>query len=184
MARAQSTDFLHSMKFHVDVVSAGGENLLAVPGNPQAGFSNVTVPEVSVEAVEYKEGLDIYTRKYPGNPTVNEVTLSKGTAVSDSAFWHWLRTVVEGSGEYRADVDIQHFHRQDALTRLPTSLGSEENLTVINTDTPGRIYHLKEAFPMRHKIAGDLDATASEISIMELDLAIEHVEVEELGTAA
>jgi phage tail-like protein len=168
------------MRFHVDVVNADGVNLAAVPGNPQAGFSNVTTPEATSEAVEYKEGTDVYVRKYPGSPTVSDITLSRGVARGDSSFWHWMRAVIEGTGNYRADLDIQHYHRDNVLTRPIDALGNTENLTRFDPAAgAGRIYHVKEGFPTRHKVAGDLDATASEISVMELDIAYEYFEVEE-----
>lgn len=191
MARALATDFLHSMRYHVVVVPGDAglndQATLNPNGRPDAGFSAVTTPEATVEAVEYKEGTMIYTRKYPGNPTMSDITMSRGVARGDSSFWNWLRLVLEGGpagtnqAEYRADLDIKHFHRDTALVRTQPASGGEGNLTDLNKDTPARVYHVKNAFPIRHKVAGDLDATASEISIMELDVAYEHFEVEEFA---
>lgn len=177
MARAVASDFIHSMRYQV-VIADPNVATFSPNGRRDAGFTNVSTPEATIEAVEYKEGTFVYTRKYPGNPTVSDISLSRGVARSDSTFWDWLRRVIEGSGEYRADVDINHYHREEALLRARDQVGSEGNFTNINLDTPARIYHVKEAFPIRHKVAGDLDATASEISIMELDLAYEHFDVE------
>ena len=179
MARPQATDFLASMRFHVSVVPAGDQSLdLRTGGDkPQAGFSNVTTPAVSVEATEYKEGQMVYTRKYPGNPTVEEVSMQRGAARGDSSFWDWVRVVIEGSGEYRATVEIKHYHRDTALTRPVGGTNDGINKTEIDLSKPARTYILYEAFPIRHKVAGDLDATSSEISLMELDVAYEHFEV-------
>jgi len=179
MARAQATDFIHSMRFQVDAIGVGGVQRLLAVGRPQAGFSAVTTPEATVEAVEYKEGNTVYTKKQPGNPSMSDITMSRGVTRGDSSFWEWLRVVMEGSGEYRADLDIKHFHRDTSLVRTQPASGDQPNLTNIDTNTPGRIYHVREAFPTRHKVAADLDATASEISIMELDVAYETFEVEE-----
>lgn len=179
MARAQSTDFLATMRFHVIVTGQDGGVQLVPPGRADAGFANVATPEVNVEPVEYKEGVWVYTRKYPGNPSMGgEITMQRGVTRSDSTFWDWLRRVIEGTGEYRADLDIEHYHREKALTRGP-ALGSEGNLTSITKGTPARVYHVRECFPTRHKVAADFDATASEISLMDLDVAYEHFEVEE-----
>ena len=82
MARPQQTDFLSSMRFHVGVVPVGGDdrlNLRTGGDRPQAGFSNVTTPEVTVEASEYKEGQMVYPRKYPGNPAWPARTPPSGT---------------------------------------------------------------------------------------------------------
>lgn len=181
MARAQVTDFLHNMRFHVDVVNAGGaDRLNLIPnGRPQAGFQSVSTPGVTVEGVEYKEGNNIYTKKYPGNPAMDDITLMRGVARGDSSFWDWLRVIIEGSGEYRADIQIKHYHRDSSLNREFPAQGID-NKTILNLDLPARVYHVKEAFPTRHKVAGDLDSTASDISIMEMDITYEHFEVEEL----
>lgn len=177
MARAVATDFIHSMRFQV-VVADPSVATLSPDGRADAGFTTVSTPELTVEAIEYKEGTFVYTRKYPGNPTVSDLTFNRGVTRSDSTFWDWIRRVVEGSGEYRVDLDINHFHRQESLLRPRDQVGTEGNFTSINQDSPARIYHVKEAFPIRHKIAGDMDATAGEISIMELDVAYEHFDVE------
>jgi len=161
------------MRFHVQVIdgtSPSGERL----GPPEAGFSMCSVPEATVEAVEYKEGTYIYTRKQPGNTTFSDISMSRGVAITDTAFWMWIKTVIEGSGEYREDIRIKHYHREEAL------VGSGDvgkNLTAIPTGgetKAARVYEVFNAFPARHKVAGDLDATASEISIMELDLSYEY----------
>lgn len=187
MARALATDFLHSMRYHVNVTSRGGNPVsdLIPNGRPQAGFSAVTTPEATVEAVEYKEGTYLYTRKQPGNTTMADITLSRGVTRGDSSFWEWCRLVIEGApagsteAEYRADMDIKHFHRDTSLVRPVPASGDQPNLTQLNIDNPARIYHVSECFPIRHKVAADLDATASEISIMELDVSYEYFEVEE-----
>lgn len=182
MARAQATDFLQNMRFSVDVTGVGGIPFLQRPGStglPQSGFNTVALPEVTVEVAEYKEGTDIYTRFYPGNPTMNEIDLTRGVARLDSSFYDWVRVVIEGSGEYRADIDIKQHHRDTSLVRPFPTTGDAPNLTRINTDTPGRIYHVKEAFPTRVKPAADMDSTSSEVSIAEVTVKFEYFEVEE-----
>lgn len=181
MARAVASDFLHSMRFHVTSDannSLGRKNNADGNQGAEAGFSMVSTPEATVEVVEYKEGTFIYTRKQPGNTTVADISMSRGVCRGDSSFWDWLRRVIEGSGEYRSDLQIKHFHRDNALNREYPGAGTA-NKTGLFTDSPARTYHVKEAFPSRHKVAGDFDATASEISIMEMDVAFEHFEVEE-----
>jgi phage tail-like protein len=165
------------MRFQV-VVDTGDRGVtFSPPGRPDAGFTQVTVPEATMEAVEYREGIYVYTRKFPGIPTMNDLTFSRGVARLDSTFWDWMRKTIEGSGEYRVDLSIRHFHRDTALNREFPAVGTV-NKTQINIETPANTYLVKEAFPMRHKAAADLDATASEISIMELDVSFEHFEVE------
>jgi phage tail-like protein len=170
------------MRFHANCTSVGsdGINYLADPENTQAGFSAVTTPEATAEAVEYREGLDIYTQKYPGIPTMSDVTLSRGATRAVSAFWAWMRIVLEGRAEYRAaTLEISHYHRDTMLTR-PYPVQSDVNLVRVDVEkipAAARIYRLNEAFPIRCKVGGDLDATASEISISELDVSYESFEI-------
>lgn len=168
MARAYAQDFLHSMRFHANVIGVGGQPRL---NTPQAGFSACSTPEQTVEAVEYREGQYVYSRKYPGIASMSDITLSRGVARKDGSFYAWMVDCAQGGAEYRADIDIRHYHRE-AMTGSPT--GIDLNLN------PARIYHVHEAFPIRHKAAADLDATASEISITELDVACEFFTVEEV----
>lgn len=171
MARPVAEDFLHSMRFHVEIID--GSRPDAGFGPPEAGFSMCGVPEATVEAVEYKEGTYVYTRKQPGNTTFADISLSRGVAITDSAFWKWIKIVIEGAGEYRQDVRIKHYHREEALPGTGNDFST--NLTAIPTSVAAaRTYEIFNSFPVRHKVAGDLDATASEISIMELDLSFEY----------
>lgn len=186
MVRTVSQDYLHSMRFHVVVDGANAAGYLqgggADLGTPHAGFSAVSTPEASLEAVEYKEGNFIYTRKYPGTPTISDITMSRGVARLDTSFWRWMQAAIEGgpiagTGTYREDLTINHYHRDRFLSGGPdiqiVDLGSGSPIL------PARSYHIKEAFPIRHKVAADLDATASEVSVMELDVAIEYFTIEE-----
>lgn len=188
MARAETTDFLHSMRFHV--TATGGPaalvpDYLSPPGRPQAGFSAATTPESTVEAVEYKEGNSIFTKKFPGNPTMSDVTLSRGVARTDSVFWNWMKQVIlGGGGGYRVDLHIKHYHREGGLPGFdPASfLSVDPGLNIGRpggpADGPAKTYHVYEAFPIRHKVAADLDGTASEISVMELDVSYEMFDIE------
>lgn len=177
MARDLSTDFLHSFRFHAQTLV--DYDPLASPGNPEAGFNNMTTPELTIEAVEYKEGLDIYPRKYPGAPTVNEITLSRGVTFIDTSFWTWARATVEGADPYRIDLAIRHYHRGGFLTTPRATLATAGIVNKVTSAeaVPARTYELYEAFPIRHKPAADLDATSAEVSLMELDVAFESFNV-------
>lgn len=177
MARAKSTDYLHNFRFHV-IVSGFGEGAsyqLGTNGNNDvvtAGFNTCSTPEATQEAVEYREGHYIYTKKYSGLPSISDISLSRGVAKGDGTFWKWMKSVIEGSEEYRADLRILHFHRDSKP--LTTSPASTEQKA---TEAGSIEYACKQAFPIRHKVSSDLDATGSEVSIQELDLAIEHFDV-------
>ena len=182
MARPKSSDYLHNFRFHVLVQGFGagaGNQLKTGEEKPSAGFNAVSTPEASHDAVEYREGHYIYTKKYVGMPSISDVSLSRGVALADGTFWAWMKDIIEGNGEYRATVSIFHFHRDSKPATSSTVPNTEQAIKVGPAD-PGVIeYICHEAFPIRHKVSSDLDATASEVSIQELDLAIEYFEVRE-----
>jgi phage tail-like protein len=187
--RAVSSDFLHNMRFHVSV----DDNTLLKQTNPSgdtasAGFMQASTPDVSVAAVSYREGQYIYTRKQPGGiPEMTDVQLSRGVALFYSDLWQWLRYIIEGAGDYRANVTIKHFPRE-ALPNASANKNVRENPNSAQTLNIGRgtyrAYYLFESFPVQHKVASDLDSGSSEISIQNLTLTYESFEVEDLKAGA
>lgn len=163
MSRAQSTDPLHNFRFHVRTESGQGE---FTSDDGEAGFQSVSLPEISLESIEYREGKDTYTKKFPGVPSVTDVTMMRGVTKKDTSFWDWMMAAVKG-GEYRTNMTIYHWHR-DGKTH-----GSIADLD------KARKYNCYECMPIRVKPSGDLDATASEVSLAEMDVAIEYFEIED-----
>lgn len=199
MPRAKSTDFLHSFRFHVIVTGFGvnaNQNILgsgadSATGRPSAGFNACSAPEATEEAVEYREGHYIYTRKFTGLPSVADVSLSRGVALNDGTFWSWLKDVIEGNAEYRANVSIRHFHR-DSKPQSTSSTAGTPNSTNANTNVDMGVtgatgnkgyieYVCNEVFPTRHKVSSDFDSTSSEVSIQELDLSMEYFNIIDHG---
>ena len=184
MVRAAAQDFLHSMRFHVttstDIADSMRPEVFGGSNTP-AGFMSCTTPEATTEAVEYREGQFNYPMKFPGNTTVSDVTLQKGVVAAASNFWNWMRVVIEGSGNYRCTVTIKHYNRSVLTNKRPTaasaSVTSQPTSSAAKDGVASRQYILYEAFPIRHKVAADLDASSSDISVQELDIAYEYFEV-------
>lgn len=184
MARAKATDFLHNFRFHVVVQGFGSGGATAQLGTdvstgPSAGFNSVSTPEATHDAAEYREGHYVYTQKYVGIPTISDISLTRGVALADGSFWLWMKDVIEQGTEYRADLSIYHLHRDSkAQTNSIPGVTTTQQQLLLGTSDKGFIeYKCANAFPIRHKVSGDLDATASEVSIQELDLAIESFDV-------
>ncbi len=182
MARPVASDFLQAFRFHVQASGTPlGDKFLTAAniqsGNVQAGFSAVNTPSGTIDAAEYREGQYIYTRKYPGIPTMDDVTLSRGVVLTDTEFFFWYRTCVEGVGEYRADLIINHYHRTAVgVTGRPTGIvGEPEGLNLDSSDH--KTYVLFNAFPIGHKTSSDLDGTASEVAISDLTVSYERFDV-------
>lgn len=189
MARGVASDVLSVFRFHVDAVGTFGQRFL---GDSQAGFASVTVPEASLETIEYREGQHTFTKKLPGVPSFDTVTLRRGVARRDGAFWDWISKIIYGNGSFRASVEIKHYARDrpNDLEAETVSIGAGSafgNAVLGSTTragrialdaTPARIYRVLEAFPVRCKLAGDLDASDGNIAIAELELAYEYIEMD------
>jgi phage tail-like protein len=162
MARAMNTDPFHNMRYHVSASKSGNVDPF---GPATAGFSAVTFPTQTEEVVEYKEGIMSLRRKFIGETTFDDVTLSRGVSVSTSEFYHWLLAARTGN-EYRTDIEIKHFHR-DNIT-------NQDNFSTL---TPSRIVKCFECVPVSFKPGSDLESTSSEVSIQEVTFALERFEV-------
>lgn len=154
MARAQTSDFYQNYRFHV--VEPNGFL------NPAGGFNSVSLPTLEAETADYREGTRTYTIKQGGIPSVNEVTLMQGVARRDSDFFNWVKTTIEG-GEYRTDLEIWHFHRVD-----PQGIAG----------VPSKTYRLLECWAKSIKPSGDLDAKTSDISIQEMVVEFEELDIQ------
>jgi phage tail-like protein len=171
--RAANTDFMQNFRYHV--VANDGDGDPFQPSvqsdrdghdtNGQAGFQSVTIPELSVEATEYREGIFKWTEKYPGPPTVSELTLMRGITKRDTTFYDMVMASVEGK-KYRADVIIYHYQRSEMDLATSATVGDDI-----------RRIECGECFAIRAKPNGDLDSTAGDVSLGEVDIAVEKFEV-------
>lgn len=174
--RAQATDFLQSSRFHVSLSDANlQQTVITQPGQKygvtQAGFQTCSTPKASTEQVMYKEGQMLNPRKFPGLPSYDNVTLTRGAIRANSALWDWAKVVIFGTAEYRADVSIYHYHRTDVLT------GSTSAVENLQTASNVKTYVLYEAFPVGLKPAQDLDANSAEVSVAEIEICYEHFDI-------
>lgn len=177
--RAASTDFLQNFRYHATADPATGTDpLQAFTGRSgagweaQAGFQSVSLPELSIEAMEYREGTYEWTKKFPGVPTVSESTLMRGVALQDKTFHEWCMQVLTG-GDYRCDVTVWVYQRAQMASATTASTGDGFRNIVF-----------REAFPMRAKPGGDLDATSGEVSMAEVDVTMESFDLNVPGTPA
>jgi phage tail-like protein len=165
MARSIETDEYQNFRFHVASVDS------AFLGQAkEAGFNAVSVPEMSLEATEYREGTGVFTKKLAGLPTFSEITMSQGVTKTRSQFWQWAQRAAKG-GEYRTDLVIMHFSREE--TEGTDSSGKD----LWGATTSLRYYKALNCVPVRCKLSSDLDATSGEVSIMDLDVAVEEIEL-------
>ena len=165
MARAASGDFLQGFRYHAVANTSDNTNPLQIDRgetgmNPQAGFQSITSPELSQDVVEYREGNSFWTVKQPGIPTVSDITLMRGVTRNDTTFFDWVYGAIRGVN-YRVDLSIYHYSRDEMSAGVATAAPEEAK----------RSLFFKDAIPTRVKTMGDLDATASEVSLAEVDVA-------------
>jgi phage tail-like protein len=123
-----------------------------IDGIQQAGFSEVTGFDVTVEPIDYREGSDpTHARKLPGLTKFGNVTLKWG--VTDSKELHdWHRQIVDGT--------IQR-----------------KNIAIVVVDEAGQDkarWEITEAWPSKYDPA-DLNAKGNDVSIELLEIANEGV---------
>lgn len=159
MARSIETDPYHEFRFHL--VDPAGGNL-----DPVAGFTSVTMPDVSVEETTYREGTFKWTQKYPGIPTVGDVELTKGIFRRGSDFYDWVKKVIDGGQEYRTELILQEYHITDEFG--------------IN-GTPSRITRLRECWGKAAKPTSDKSADSSNVALQSLTISVEEIEVEQVA---
>lgn len=156
MARSVETDPYHDFRYHL--VDPAGGNL-----DPVAGFTDVSMPDITVEMAPYREGVDRWTRKFPGPQSVGTCTLTKGVFRRDSDLYKWIMKVIDGGQDYRSDIILQEFHISDEF-------GIQ--------GSPSRVTRMLECWPVAGKFTSDKSATSSAVSVQTLTLEVEKLENE------
>jgi phage tail-like protein len=120
-----------------------------------AGFSEVTVPDVTIDTVDYREGnQEPYRKVLSGLYSFGRVTLQRGLT-NDLTLYNWHRDVMN-YGSSASTV------RKQVIISLND--GNKNNKVVSWT--------LSNAWPVRLQ-TGALNAGSSEVVIETLELAIE-----------
>lgn len=154
MARAVALDPYQSSRFIVRFSDNMGAGI-------EAGFTSISLPEVTVEHADYREGTNLYSQKYPVRPVYGSITLSKGVTKASSGLYKWIKNCIEGKG-YRANILIDQFHRTD--------IGGFQDFSKLKASRRIECWY---CLPVRYKPGTDLDANSSEISIEEIEFEIE-----------
>jgi len=160
MARTVGEDHIQSFRFQVFEV-AGGAGLLGAE-NASAGFTTVTTPEITIETTDHRTGSEKLTRKHAGPPSFGDGTMSRGILRGDTTIYQWFMAYMSGL-PFRADLEIKVYDQ--------TAWGVEPgNETVV------AYQKWFNCIPTSYKLLGDLDASASDINMQELTVAVENVE--------
>lgn len=166
--RSNAKDFLQNFRFHVVADLAGPTKVNPLERREsnmlwktEAGFQSVSVPEWSVNAVEYRDGLNLFTAKQPGIPTTDAITMMRGQIMRGTRFLDWMLRYFAGT-QYRANLYIYAWAQVGGPDERGYNLDNAIMLTLFN------------AFPTRVKVLADLDATSDEISVEEIEINHEY----------
>lgn len=124
----------------------------------QAGFTQVLLPEIQVEVIEYRNGNDRApaSRKLPGRVSYGDLVLRRGV-IGSLDLYEWINEIRQGSVNARRDVRIR--------------LQNEDRTETVMT------WMFRNAFPVELSFS-ELDAVEEDILIETLTLAVESMEIE------
>jgi len=123
---------------------------------PAASFSEIVLPDISIDVVEYRAGNEPGTHKLPGPTHYDNVILRRGI-IGSLNLYAWINQVRNGDINARRNVII--------------SLLSEDLATVVLT------WKLLRAWPVKYSF-GHLNAKGDDVAIEELVLTYESLEME------
>lgn len=149
---------ISSFQFTVHSVNPNGGKVYLPEG--KIGFTEVSGLSKETEALEYKEGNDLYGRNLPGRTKAGSITLRRGLDLNNY-FIGWRDGIEERTalptGTAVNDVIITIYDRRGAP-------GASETVSEIY-----RIIRLRNAWPSTMEI-GDLSGTAGDINIQSVTL--------------
>ena len=128
-------------------------NYKVLLGNEEAGFSEVSSPDISSDPIEYREG-NMAGRtpgKQPGIMKYSNVTLKHGTNES-LVFVNWMKEIQNGAATRKTVV----------ISLLDDTMAEVAS------------WQLEKAWPTKYT-APDFNATSNEIAIETLELVTEGV---------
>ena len=125
---------------------------LEISGLQVAGFSEVSIPDLSIEKVDYREGTDPAMRKLSGQSSVGTVSLKRGLTNS-TELYDWFTNI----------------------SSLGAQLTLRKTISIILLDTSGSEkmrWNCTKAWPSKLE-TGSLDAKASDVVIETLEIETE-----------
>ena len=125
---------------------------------PAAGFSQVVLPSISIDVIEYRTGNDKESgnHKLAGLARYDNAILRRGI-IGSLNLYDWINQVRNGDANARRTVTI--------------TLLSEDLTAVVLS------WRLLRAWPVKYSF-GDLDAKGTDVAVEEIVLAYERLEME------
>ncbi|CAB5669338.1 conserved hypothetical phage tail region protein [Delftia tsuruhatensis] len=128
-----------------------------ISGIQIASFSEATVPDITIETVDYREGTDpVYKRPLSGLSTYGRLTLKKG--LTDS-------------------MDLYNWHQLVAQKGSTTS-GAQKNISLILMDAEGNDkvrWNVINAWPTKYEASG-LNAASTEVMVETFEVVLDYMQ--------
>ena len=188
MARSSSQDPIEKFRFKVEIFSIdllatgdfsqsaanaafSGLRNLVVPTLTRAGFSEIVLPEVTVNTMSYRENIDNQRfSKGPGLVKYDPVVLRRG-ATESRDLYEWYRLVnndtllLGAAQEIGGDATVPGQSENFRKEVLITSIDREGNTV--------KQWMLFNAYPAKYKGGNDLNAQSEEKLVEELTIEYE-----------
>lgn len=196
MAQSRLLDMMQSYTFWVfDATGYAGNPLFSI-FTPEFGFSSCSLPEISIETKVIQPGNWEFKRKVVKSADVGPLMLQRGARFYDSDFYIWITNAIKGLQPVRRNLVVIQYLGFRLIRKLSrpepgkSSVGAEVSLNTAGAYSgvaaqlgafpvpldriPGRAWFCGGCIPTRYK-PGDLDAKASDVSIMELEIQPEYM---------
>lgn len=200
MARTVLEDYLQAFPFWLADVAPVQQGELPIL-NPLLGFASITAPEITAEVLDITEANWLFKRKVLKNADIGNLTLMRGATFYDFDFYNWmmaalgLRSVVGqafgvgvvAGGTPRRNLLLIHYFTSHPVAGLADAAGQNYGISVsglpaspgpfeVIAKVPARAFYLQGCLPVRYKSGSDFDAKSGDVSMMELELAVESME--------
>lgn len=165
-------DYLNNYRFHVIDVTFGAPSVL----NLSYGFARVSMPELTVETREIKEGVLENKHFVAHAVSVGQVVLERGVSIFNSDFSDWIIPVIRGVKNQRRNLLLVQFSDTSLFASTDQGAGGGVgdllnqflNFSDLLSRLPARAWMLYDCIPVHYKAGSDLDALGNEISIAQL----------------
>ena len=127
-------------------------------GGTQIGFTEVSGLDVETEMIEYRHGAspEYNKTRFPGMQKYSNITMKRGTFLSDNEFYDWWRETLEFESIQRRDLTI--------------SLLNEAHEPVV-------VWKVKNAWPTKVQ-STDLKSDGNEVAIESIEIVHEGLTIQ------
>ena len=179
MARSATEDVYDKFRFKVTFIDLQPNGLTgsgagtAFNNTISAGFSEVTVPKVSINTRTYRENIDSPRRiKAAGLVAYEPVTFRRGKVTDNRELYNWLKLVNNDINTISPINDL--LAAQNFIPVLPADYRRDVVIQLIDREgVTRRAWFLFNAFPKEYKGGNDFNATDEEKLIEELTIEYE-----------